>query len=142
MAYVPRPTQGDAPAMKMIYVDDDAINRTVLKQMLATAGVTIDEAADARTGLRMIAENDYDLIVMDLRMPDINGLTAIRQLRARKPAGGHVPVVVISAELSPGTQDLCRSAGADGFIEKPVNMDRLFDVIGTAIARAERDFLL
>ena len=120
--------------MKIIYIDDDAINRAVVKGMLETAGVPMAEAADAKTGMEMVESADYDLILMDLRMPEISGLTAIRQLRARGGAGAQVPIVVVSAELSPGVRELCKSAGADDFIEKPIEMDNLFDVLGSAIA--------
>lgn len=117
--------------MNIIYIDDDATNRTVVQGMLAAAGLSMAEAADARTGLRMVDENDYSLVVMDLRMPEMNGLTAIRQLRVRTDHKGRVPILVLTADLTPGVCAMCRSAGANSFLEKPVSMEQLFDVIGT-----------
>ena len=122
--------------MKVIYIDDDAVNRQVLRGMLGTAGVPMTEAADAKAGLRMLEEGGYALVLMDLRMPEINGLTAIRQLRARQDANRKIPILVVTADLTPGVRELCREAGADGFLEKPVAMQKLFDTIGTVMTNA------
>lgn len=117
--------------MNVIYIDDDATNRALLKEMLAIEGIELTEAADGVTGLQMIADGDFDLIFMDLRMPNLNGLTAIRQLRAARENKRRIPIVVVTADPSDGIRDLCRSAGADDFLDKPVSMDRLFDLIAT-----------
>ena len=66
----------------MIYIDDDATNRAVLCDMIASAGLPITDAADAKTGLQAIKDGEFDLVLMDLRMPEVSGLTAIRQLRS------------------------------------------------------------
>ena len=121
--------------MRVIYIDDDATNRLVVKTMLQPAGVTMAEASNVETGLRMIEGNEYALALVDLRMPGINGLTAIRQIRARTGSGRRVPVVVVSADLSPGVRGMCADAGADGFLEKPVEMAQLLAVIGAMLGK-------
>jgi CheY-like chemotaxis protein len=113
--------------VNIIYIDDDATNRALLRDMLAIENIPVAEAGDARTGLKMIEEGSYDLIFMDLRMPDMNGLTAIRQLRAGGQAA--VPIVVVTADPSEGVKAMCRSAGATDFLEKPIAMDRLFEMV-------------
>jgi CheY-like chemotaxis protein len=115
--------------MKIIYIDDDAPSRMLVRDMLAMRGLSLVEAADARTGLRLIAEGDFDLVMMDLRMPDINGLTAIRQLRTSGGRGASIPIIVVTADLSPGVKELCRGAGAAAFLEKPIFLDKLFQAI-------------
>ncbi len=120
--------------MNIIYIEDDLANQQVLRDMLATAGAGLTVASDAATGVAMVEAERFDLVVMDLRLPGINGLTAIRQLRARVPNGRHVPILVVSAELSAGVRDLCREAGADGFLEKPIRMGQLFDTMGELLA--------
>ena len=124
--------------MNVIYIDDDATNRALLRDMMAIEGISMTEAADARTGLKMIGEGDFDLILMDLRMPDMNGLTAIRQLRAGGNLKGHVPIVVVTADISEGVKELCRGAGADDFLEKPVYMDKLFGIVASARRNIKR----
>ncbi|HWI85353.1 MAG TPA: response regulator [Sphingomonas sp.] len=120
--------------MNIIYIDDDATNRAVLRDMLKLKGIAMVEAPDARSGLKLISEGSFDLIFMDLRMPDMNGLTAIRQIRAAGNQGnqGHrIPIVAVTAELSEGIKELGRTAGADAFLEKPIMLESLFDTIAS-----------
>ena len=118
--------------MNILYIDDDAPSRALVRDMLATRGLSMAEAADARTGLKLIADGNFDLILMDLRMPDINGLTAIRQLRAAGGRGARIPVIVVTADLSQGVKELCKGAGAVAFVEKPIFLDKLFQAIAIA----------
>jgi CheY-like chemotaxis protein len=124
--------------VRIIYIDDDATNRALLRDMLAVEDIAIAEAGDAHTGLKMIAEGDFDLIFMDLRMPDMNGLTAIRQLRAGGAKQRNVPIIVVTAEPSEGVRSLCRDAGATDFLDKPISMDRLFEMVGSYQKRRVR----
>ena len=121
--------------MRVLFVYDNAVNRTVVKSMLEAAGVVMDEAADGETGLAMIDLGAYDLILMDLRMPGMDGLTAIRRLRARGDAKAALPVIVVTADAGATIEADCLAAGADGVLLKPVSMSALFDAIGTLLAR-------
>lgn len=123
--------------MRVLFIEDDAMNRRVVKDMLRVAGATMDEADNAETGLRMIVEGDYDVVLMDLRMPGMDGLTAIRQLRARTDAKGSIPVIVVTADTALNIQQHCLEQGADDVIMKPVSMKVLFESIGRMIARSE-----
>ena len=67
--------------MQVLFVEDDAMNRRVVRDMLKVVGTDMEEAPEAETGLRLLAERKYDIILMDLRMPGMDGLTAIRLLR-------------------------------------------------------------
>jgi len=118
--------------VNIIYIDDDATNRALLREMLAVEGIAIAEAADARTGLNMIENGNFDLIFMDLRMPDMSGLTAIRQLRAGGSREKSIPIVVVTADPSEGVKSMCRSAGATDFLDKPISMDKLLEVVAAA----------
>ena len=128
--------------MNILFVEDDAMNRRVVRDMLTVAGASMDEAKDAETGLRMIEERDYDIVLMDLRMPGMDGLTAIRHIRARADAKSAVPVIVVTADTA---IDICRDCidqGADEVILKPVAMNKLFDAIGRLIARGSTSMML
>ena len=116
--------------MNIIYIDDDATNRALLRDMLEIENIAMAEAGDARTGLQMIGEGDYDLIFMDLRMPDMNGITAIRQLRAGGGRQKTLPIIVVTADPSEGVRSMCRAAGATDFLDKPISMDKLFELVG------------
>ena len=122
--------------MRVLFVEDDAMNRRVVKDMLSVIGATMDEAPDAETGLTMIDRESYDVILMDLRMPGINGLTAIGRVRARDDAKAQLPVIVVTADTAPGLREQCLAGGADDVILKPVAMNMLFAAIGRMLAKA------
>ncbi|MFM8821333.1 MAG: response regulator [Phenylobacterium sp.] len=119
--------------MDVLFVEDNEMNRRILKGMLDVAGLNMDEAPEAETGLRMIEEHDYDLILMDLRMPGMDGLTAIRQIRARQDPKAKIPVIVVTADSSSSIREDCLAAGADEVVLKPVSMELLFDAIGRLV---------
>ena len=125
--------------MRILLVEDDAMNRRVVKDMLGVADVEMAEAPEAETGLQMVSDNDYDLILMDLRMPGMDGLTAIRHIRARGDAKAKLPVIVVTADTGLTIREDCLCAGADDVIMKPVAMDLLFDAIGRMLAGSAGD---
>jgi len=128
--------------MNILFVEDDAMNRRVVRDMLTVAGANMDEAADAEPGLRMIDERDYDMVVMDLRMPGMDGRPASRHLRARPDAKANVPVIVVTADTAVDICQNCVDQGADEVILKPVAMSKLFDAIGRLIARGNQSIML
>lgn len=115
--------------MQILFVEDDAMNRRVVKDMLSVVGANMDEAADAETGLQMIEDGDYNIVLMDLRMPGMDGLAAIRRLRIRSDKKAHLPVIVVTADTAADLREQCIAAGADDVILKPVAMGLLLKAI-------------
>jgi two-component system response regulator QseB len=124
--------------LQLLLVDDDAVNRRVITAMLATVGDAVTEAADARTALALIDARDFDVVLMDLRMPEIDGLTAIETIRARADDKANLPIVVITADVSAQVRDQSFAAGADSLLFKPVAMPALFEAIGRALGLRAR----
>ena len=120
--------------MQVLFIEDDPMNRRVVKDMLSVAGVEMSEAPEAETGLAMLDSQSFDLVLMDLRMPGMDGLTAVRKIRARSDATGSVPIIVVTADTAMDLQQRCKAAGADDLLLKPVAMTLLFDAIARAIA--------
>jgi CheY-like chemotaxis protein len=115
--------------MQILFVEDDAMNRRVVKDMLSVVGANMDEAADAETGLQMIEDGDYNIVLMDLRMPGMDGLAAIRRLRIRSDKKARIPVIVVTADTAADLREQCIAAGADDVILKPVAMGLLLKAI-------------
>lgn len=113
------------------------MNRRVVKDMLDVAGAEMVEAEDAEAGLRALDAETFDMILMDLRMPGMDGITAIRHIRARADLSRQSPIIVVTADTAPDLRERCVEAGADEVIFKPVAMDALFDAIGRLLARGE-----
>ena len=120
--------------MHVLFVEDDAMNRRVVRDMLSVAGAEMSEAEHGQAGLDMIEAGDYDIVLMDLRMPGMDGMTAIRHIRARGDAKGKAPIVVVTADMAADLKAECLAAGADDFLTKPIAMDALFDAIGRIAA--------
>jgi CheY-like chemotaxis protein len=128
--------------MRVLFVEDNEINRRVVKEMLTAGGIDMSEAEDGATGLKMIEANEYDLVLMDLRMPGMDGITAIRHIRARSDDKAKVPVIVVTADAGSTIDADCKEAGADEVILKPVSMTSLYDTIGALLARRGGDSVL
>ena|SRR5579875_1692796 len=119
--------------MQILFVEDDPMNRRVVGDMLRVAGLDMSEAESAERGLAMVQDRSYDVILMDLRMPGMDGLEAIRHIRARGDEKAQTPIIVVTADLAPGLREQCQSSGANDFLLKPVAMNSLFDAVGRAL---------
>ena len=125
--------------MNVLFVEDNPMNRVIVRNMLEVGGCEMSEAEDAVLGLKMIEAADYDIILMDLRMPGMDGLTSIREIRARSDGKANIPIVVVTADASPGLFDICIQSGADGLVMKPIGMQSLFDAIADALLKRSPD---
>lgn len=121
--------------MNVLFIEDDRMNRRVVRDMLDVAGARMDEAGDGPTGLAMLEAADYTVVLLDLRMPDMDGFEVLARIRAREDAKAQVPVIVVTADTAPDLRERCLEAGADEVLFKPVAMDALFDSIGRILAR-------
>ena len=122
--------------MQVLFVEDDAMNRRVVKDMLSVVGAQMSEAPDAETGLRMIDEGQFQIVLMDLRMPGMDGLTAIRHLRARNDQKAQLPVIVVTADTALELREHCIEQGADEVLMKPVAMGKLLKAMSQMLAKA------
>ena len=121
--------------MNVLFIEDDRMNRRVVRDMLDVAGVAMMEAESAEVGLAAIDADDFDMLLIDLRMPGMDGITAIGHIRARTDAKGQVPIIVITADTALDLRERCLAAGADEVLFKPVAMDALFEAMGRILAR-------
>ena len=121
--------------MNILFIEDDPMNRRVVRDMLDVAGATMTEAEDAEAGLALLDANDYEIVLVDLRMPGMDGIEAIGHIRARADAKARVPIIVVTADTAADLRERCLAAGADEVLFKPVAMDALFDAIGRILAR-------
>lgn len=103
--------------------------------MLAVAGAQGVDAADAEAGLALIDAEDFEAVLMDLRMPGMDGLTAVRRVRGRGDAKAGMPIIAVTADTGPHVKDQCLEAGADDALHKPITMTALFQALGQAMAR-------
>lgn len=123
--------------MDVLFIEDDRMNRRVVRDMLDVAGARMSEAEDAEQGLVEIDRHEFTIVLIDLRMPGMDGITAIRHIRARGDAKGAVPIIVVTADAAADLRERCLAAGADDVIFKPVAMDALFESMGRVLAQRD-----
>ena len=118
------------------------MNRRVVKDMLDVAGATMTGAESAELGLAMIDAQDFEMVLLDLRMPGMDGFEALRHIRGRSDAKAHLPVIVLTADTAVDLREQCLALGADEVLFKPVAMDSLFDAIGRMLAKGAGDGMI
>jgi signal transduction histidine kinase len=116
----------DAPVI--LVVDDHDINRRALRQMLEAFGARVETAEDAQAALLAAEYQIFDAILMDVRMPGMDGLEASRRLR-QDGANRHTPIIAVTGGASPEEVAACRDAGMTGWVEKPVNARDLYTAL-------------
>ena len=119
--------------MRVLYVDDEEPNRRVMANMLKKAGIDMAQAEDADTGLWMVADQDFDLVLMDIRMPGKDGFDAIGEIRAHRDAKKDVPIIVVTADDAYDIRLRARAVGANDILIKPVSKEQLLQAIGRLI---------
>jgi PAS domain S-box-containing protein len=114
-------------AGRVLVVDDGEENRELVQLVLEEAGLRVDQAENGKIGFDMARETAYDLVLMDMQMPVMDGYEATAALRA---AGVEIPIYALTANAMKGFEEKCLAAGCSGFLTKPVDIDLLLDTIG------------
>lgn len=110
-------------ASRVLYIEDNKDNLVLVRRILRAAGYEMLEAMSAQEGLQIAEQQVPDLILIDINMPDMDGLAATGHLR-RIPALAHVPIVALTANVMRGMLEQTQAAGCDGYIAKPIEVDR------------------
>jgi|ERR1035437_7138656 CheY-like chemotaxis protein len=114
---------------KILIIDDDARNIFALSAVLRSKGYSCISALSASEGLNLLSDTrDIGIVLVDMMMPEMDGYTVIPKIKQDKDLAG-IPVIAVTAQAMPGDKERCLSAGADGYISKPVNVDVLLEIL-------------
>jgi two-component system cell cycle response regulator len=120
----------------ILVVDDNPSNLKLFTYLLALPGYAVTTAGDAEQALEVLERFVPDLIIMDLQLPDVDGLTLTRQLKA-DPRFKSVPIVAVTASAMKGDEEKARAAGTDGYMSKPVDKRAFRAMVASYLERGE-----
>jgi two-component system cell cycle response regulator DivK len=112
----------------ILYVEDDELNRKIVRDLLRRTAYRLIEAVDGEAGIATALEERPDLILMDIQLPKVSGVEAIRTLR-QAPATAHTPIIAITSFALSGDQQKAKDAGASAYLAKPYSPFELLGVI-------------
>ncbi len=113
----------------VLIIDDDSRNIFALRLVLKARGFAVIAATNVPEGLRLIAENpQVSVVLMDMMMPEMDGYTAIKMIREQASFAA-LPIIAVTAQAMSGDREKCIAAGANGYVSKPVDIDKLVAVI-------------
>jgi CheY-like chemotaxis protein len=113
---------------RILFVDDDPMTLETLRRSVEIFGHQAIQASSGVQALQVAIDQTPDLIMTDLRLPDMNGLSLVKNLK-KDPATASIPVVMLSASVEVDIADLCRAAGAEEFVPKPIRLQALQEII-------------
>ncbi len=117
-------------SVRVLLVEDNPVNRAVALRLLERAGHTVTIARNGREAVDRVRAEAFDVVLMDVQMPEMGGFEATGLIREReKTTGGHLPVIAMTAHAMKGDRERCLAAGMDGYVSKPIQPAELFEAI-------------
>jgi signal transduction histidine kinase/CheY-like chemotaxis protein len=142
VAPAPAATREDATpphgALRILLAEDNRVNRFLAVRLLEKEGHHVQTAANGRAAIDALEHDRFDLALMDLQMPEMDGFEATTIIREReRETGGHLPIIALTANAMVGDQERCLAAGMDGYVSKPIDLNKLMSEIRRVRAATE-----
>ena len=115
--------------LRILLVEDNPANQKLATYILQDRGHLVEIAGDGQEAICLTEQNRYDVILMDVQMPGMNGLEATAAIRKREDGGSRVPIIAMTAHAMKGDRDRCLAAGMDGYLSKPVNAQEMIGLV-------------
>ncbi len=125
----PSPTVGAGRHLRVLVAEDNVVNQKVVLMLLEKLGVKADLATDGSEAIAAVVANHYDLVLMDVQMPEVDGLAATREIRSRLPQERQPVIFGLTAHATTEYRDICLGAGMNGYLTKPLDPEKLRDLI-------------
>jgi two-component system, sensor histidine kinase and response regulator len=122
--------EGKAAALRILLAEDNVVNQTLAKRLLEKHGHTVVVTGSGREALAAVEQESFDLVLMDVHMPDMDGLEATSAIREKeRVTRTHLPIIAMTACAMKGDRDRCLQAGMDGYVSKPIHAQELLEAI-------------
>ena len=122
--------------LRILLAEDNLVNQKLALRLLETMGYEADLASNGVEAIEHIERQRYDVVLMDVQMPELDGLEASRRILARWPCGQRPRIVAMTANAMQGDREACLAAGMDDYITKPIRVDQLVDALARSRLRA------
>ena len=137
---ITRYSPGDAldpmAVLRVLVAEDNAVNQRLAARLLEKRGHLVTVTANGREAVEALANQTFDLVLMDVQMPEMDGFEATAFIREReKHNGAHIPIIALTAHAMKGDRERCLTAGMDGYLSKPIRSQELDDILETYLAR-------
>jgi CheY-like chemotaxis protein/HPt (histidine-containing phosphotransfer) domain-containing protein len=126
-------------ALRILLAEDNAMNQKVALRLLEQLGYRADVASNGREAIEALERQPYDVVLMDVQMPELDGLDATRQIRERWPAEGRPHIVAMTANALPEDREACFAAGMDDYVAKPIRTEELVAALKRVKPQANGD---
>ena len=123
--------------LKLLAVDDNPVNLLVLDQLLTSLGHKVVKAGGGREALEAMTTEPFDLVLLDIQMPEMTGIEVLERLRAGRGPNRHAPVVALTADVTSGGRERYLAMGFDEHASKPIQIQELIEAVGRAVSRPE-----
>ena len=120
---------------RILVVDDGEENRQLASLFIKRAGLQVDTAENGQIAVDKVSSEHYDMVLMDMQMPVMDGITATRTIRE---LGHTMPIYALTANVMQDDKRRCAEAGCDGFLTKPINIKRLMEALAAELATADK----
>jgi CheY-like chemotaxis protein len=136
---MPSPPPSPRP-LQVLLAEDNPINQRLMTKMLEKMGHQVTLVENGKAVVEHAERDRFDLVLMDVQMPELDGLEATRQIRQREQTSGlHLPIVALTAHAMKGDRERCLESGMDGYLAKPVRWSELRAVIGQVVGGAKSE---
>ena len=124
--------------LQCVLAEDNAINQKLATRILQKMGHTVTIAENGKEALQILENGRFDIILMDVQMPEMDGFEATRSIREKERiTGGHTPIVAMTAHAMSGDREKCLAEGMDGYVSKPINPQELLENIDRLVSQRE-----
>jgi CheY-like chemotaxis protein len=136
---VAEPARKTGSSLRVLLAEDNPVNRLLAVRLLEREGYQLTVTCDGREALAAFQAHPFDLALVDIQMPEVDGFEVTAAIRRHEVQhGGHLPIIAMTAHAMKGDDEQCRAAGMDGYVSKPIAADRLFEEIETVLAAQSR----
>jgi CheY-like chemotaxis protein len=130
----------DKMRCRILLAEDNNVNQRLMARLLEKEGHGVIIVCDGRQAVTAFESQAFDLILMDIQMPEMNGFEATQAIREKERAtGGHIPIIALTAQAMKGDRERCLDAGMDGYLSKPIKTEELFDAIDEVLSRSNTE---